>query len=571
MSRRAAIALLLSTTLAAGVLPQGAVAQVDHVQADQVQSDHVQADLGEEREAADAANARRFEALEAAGARIGEVHIVVDNIFDTDDPREDKLLYRWANALHIRTRPQVIRHALPFKRGDAVSALRMAEAERLLRSNRYLYDVRIQPLEERDGVVDIEVRTRDTWSLDPGFSAGRSGGVNSSGWRLREYNLLGTGVSLGFGRSNSVDRSSSEFTLSADRVFGSRANIDLSTARNSDGRRDAASIVRPFYALDSRWTAGVTLLHDDRVDDVYRAGKTVSEFRHRLRQAELFAGWSAGRVDGWVQRYTLGLSSSDDRYAPEPGQVAPPLLPDDERLVGPFLRYDLIEERVERLHNRNQMERPEFFSMGLLASLGLGWAGRGFGASRDALLYSATLSRGFEPAPGQTLTLSGSINGRLAGGRLERQTVGAQAQYFLPQTPRWLFYAAASAEVLSRPQPTQTLLLGGDSGLRGYPLRYQDGQRRVLLTVEERFFTDIYLWRLFRVGGALFADAGRAWGGNASNLADPGWLGDVGAGLRIVSTRTSFGNVLHIDIARPLRPRGDVKSLQFLVRTKVSF
>ena len=64
----------------------------------------------------------------------------------------------------------------------------------LLRSNRYLYDVQFRPLAVHDGVVDIEVVTRDTWSLDPGFSAGRSGGANSSGLKLREYNVFGTGV-----------------------------------------------------------------------------------------------------------------------------------------------------------------------------------------------------------------------------------------------------------------------------------------------------------------------------------------------------------------------------------------
>ena len=45
--------------------------------------------------------------------------------------------------------------------------------------------------------------------------------------------------------------------------------------------------------------------------------------------------------------------------------------------------------------------------------------------------------------------------------------------------------------------------LGGDTGLRGYPLRYQGGDKRALLTVEQRCFTDWYPFRLFRVGGAV--------------------------------------------------------------------
>lgn len=55
-----------------------------------------------------------FADLEAAGARIGEIRMLTRDIFDTDDPREDRLLYRWANALHVKTRPGVIERALLF-------------------------------------------------------------------------------------------------------------------------------------------------------------------------------------------------------------------------------------------------------------------------------------------------------------------------------------------------------------------------------------------------------------------------------------------------------------------------
>ena len=85
-----------------------------------------------------------------------------------------------------------------------------------------------------------------------------------------------------------------------------------------------------------------------------------------------------------------------------------------------------------------------------------------------------------------------------------------------------------------------TLLLGGDNGLRGYPLRYQSGERRALFTVEERAFTDRYVWRLFRICGAAFFDAGRAWGGNNINTLNPGWLSNAGFGLRILSARAAF-------------------------------
>jgi hemolysin activation/secretion protein len=154
---------------------------------------------------------------------------------------------------------------------------------------------------------------------------------------------------------------------------------------------------------------------------------------------------------------------------------------------------------------------------------------------------------------------------------VQRQQAGAATQYYRPQGKRWLFYGSAAADVLTNPDVNDALLLGGDSGLRGYPLRYQSGTRRALFTVEERFYTDIYLWQLFRIGGAAFIDTGRAWGGNNVNAGNPGWLSDVGFGLRIVASRSATGSVLHVDVAFPLNATADISKVQLLVKTKASF
>jgi hypothetical protein len=69
----------------------------------------------------------------------------------------------------------------------------------------------------------------------------------------------------------------------------------------------------------------------------------------------------------------------------------------------------------------------------------------------------------------------------------------------------------------------------------------------------------------------VFVDVGRAWGGNQVNRADPGWLADAGVGLRIVSTRSAFGNVVHLDVAVPSHARAGVSRVQFIVKTQASF
>lgn len=512
-----------------------------------------------------------FAELEAAGARVGAIRVVPGPIFDTSNPKEDKALFRLANRLHVPTRPGVIERALLFKRGDLVSVRVIEETERLLRGNRYLYEVHIRPVDYRDGVVDIEVATLDTWSLDPGISAGRSGGTTTGGFTLRDYNVFGTGTSIALGRSRDVDRTSTEFQFSNSRAFGTWTSVNYEHASSSDGSRDAVAIVRPFYALDVRWTAGVTASDDDRIDSVYNAGNVISQYRRHQRRADLFGGWSPGLRDGWVQRYTAGLSLREDAYANEPGLAAPPSLPVDDKLVMPFVRYELIEDRYERTLNRNLVGRPEFFALGLTGRIQLGRASQGLGSTRSPWLYAASVGRGVELMNDHLLVAAAQVSGEVDDGRVRRQRFAAQSQYYLRQGSHWLFYASATADLLARPQPLDALLLGGDNGLRGYPLRYQSGTRRMLFTVEERFYTDLYVWQLFRVGGAAFLDVGRAWGGDNVNTLNPGWLHNIGAGLRIVSARSAFSNVLHIDLAFPIDATADIKKVQFLVKTRSSF
>ena len=148
------------------------------------------------------------------------------------------------------------------------------------------------------------------------------------------------------------------------------------------------------------------------------------------------------------------------------------------------------------------------------------------------------------------------ISGQLDDGRVQRQRVGVQAQYYLPQGRRRLFYAAASLDQLTRPELPDLLLLGGDNGLRGYPLRFQGGTSSALLTLEHRIFTDWYPFRLVRFGTAVFFDAGRTWGRNFNGTEPYGTLKDVGFGLRFGNVRSGLGNVLHVDLSYSLDARG---------------
>ena len=84
-------------------------------------------------------------ALERAGATIRAINVTVDNVFDPNNPEEDKKLYRWANKVHIRTRPSVIEAVLVFGVGDRYQARQLEESARTLRARGYLADAQITP------------------------------------------------------------------------------------------------------------------------------------------------------------------------------------------------------------------------------------------------------------------------------------------------------------------------------------------------------------------------------------------------------------------------------------------
>ncbi|MGE5616742.1 MAG: hypothetical protein ACM3X5_07480 [Bacillota bacterium] len=512
-----------------------------------------------------------FKELEARGAIIGTIRVDPENIFDLSDPRENFWLFRLADFLHIRTRDSVIRGGILFKSGERVSARLIEETERLFRMNRYLYDVDIRPASYHDGVVDIDVITRDTWTLDLTGRASRTGGANSFAFGIKDTNLLGTAATLGISRISDPDRHGSEFEVAYPRLFDGWTKIDYLQGHYSDGRKRIATLERPFYALETRWAAGATGTDDDRIDPIYNAGDVVSKFRHHLKSAETYAGWSRGLIDGWTQRYSIGATGEDDTYGLAAGETAPAPFPVDHKMRGPFARWEVVEDRFLRTRNRDQIARTEFVSLGFNLNLQVIRSLEGWGSTQSAWLYNGTLSDGYTFPWGHDVLGTLVAERRLDSTGRPLSHEGVQARYFAPHSVYTAFYGLASFDRLGSAAAPDQLQIGGDTGLRGYPLRYQEGERRALLSLEERAYTDWYPFRLLRVGGAVFYDVGRAWGGVNQNVLNPGWLSDVGVGLRFSIDRAAFANVLHVDLAFPLHRTTDIKSVQFVVKSYLTF
>lgn len=507
-----------------------------------------------------------------SSAVIGAIVIVNDDIFDPEIPEENKLFYRLANKAHATTRRHVIRQQLLFKEGDEFSPRVLEETERLLRNNRFIQDATIEPVPNEKGIVDIKVHTTDVWTLIPKVSISRSGGANDIGIGIKEMNLLGTGIKVEVIYKSDIDRDSKTIKIQDRHLGNSWYGLDALYSNNSDGHAYLFGIAKPFYSLGSTSSQGFSFLNYDQIDSLYDRGEVMAQFRDQTSSYEVFRGWSDGLNHGWTSRYTSGLAFEEHQFSSVDASTAPiSMVPDDRLFVYPFVGIEFVQDRFEKTRNLDQINRTEDRFLGTRFGARLGIARTSFGSDRNAWLISAGAQTGFGNSLKNSLILSSSLATRVEDEGLQDFAVNVSARYYRRQSDRRLFYANLSGTYGHNLDLDNQILLGGDNGLRGYPLRYQTGDKSALLTLEQRFFTDWYPFRLFQVGGAVFFDAGRTWGDSFVSDQNDGLLKDIGFGLRIGNTRSGQGRMTHIDFAFPLDGDDSIKDVQFLIETKKSF
>ncbi len=504
-------------------------------------------------------------------AVIGRVVVSAGDIFDPEDPREDRRPHRLANRLHRTTRESAIRQQLLFAPGDLYSPRLLEESERLLRQRRYLYDAEIRPTRYRDNRVDIEVVTRDVWTLSVSASFERLGGANTYALELQDSNFLGTGKDLALRHESTVDRTNNVFRYRDLNLLGSRARVRLLLADNSDGHQYELALGRPFYALDARWAGGLEAASFDRVTPLYRRGEITAELRHRQEFLEISGGLSRGLRRGRAWRRRAGTTYSRDLFSPAVGLEAPATLPADRTLIFPWLGFERVGDRYLETRDLDRVGRTEDVELGRRLTTRLGWSSPAFGGDRDRLIFAAGLRSAARWGDDHLLLLEAHVSGRWGSSGEENLVVGGSGRYYWRDWGRHVLFVHWKGDVASNLDGERQLLLGGDSGLRGYPLRYQDGDRRFLVTFEQRFYTPWELLRLVNVGAAVFADVGRAWFENESPDAGSGILKDIGFGLRLGSTRSGRGRMLHLDVAFPLDGEASIEGVQWIVTSKETF
>jgi outer membrane protein assembly factor BamA len=512
-----------------------------------------------------------------SSAKISHIKIKQLNVFNTALKEEDNFLFRFANEAHIQTETEVIEHLLLFSINDQYDPKKLAESERLLRSQSYLYDAQISATENAHGDIDVLVVTRDLWTLLPEVNFSRSGGENKSSIGFRESNLFGWGKRLSLSRTSNADRDGYLFVYDDPNILSTRYNGRIEYADNSDGKRHLLELTYPFYAIDTPYSYGALSYQEERKEPIYSLGETVSEFYQDTQLNRLFLGHSKALNNNWTQRITGGYIDEKQTF----NAIETTLLPlaSNRRLSYPFISGHWFEDHFIKVRNFDSIYRTEDLNLGWNIEALMGYSDSSISDDDSRAVYSLNIEKALFSGENTLWRFDANIEGYWNKERkqLENFMATSQVQYYLNTHADQSWYIKGRVQLAKHLTADKQLTLGGETGLRGYPIDYQHGDRSFLFSLEKRYYWEYDFLQLFKVGGAAFFDMGKAWFADSDNaiiLSDneeSKILKNIGIGLRLAPSRANAGTVIHLDLAAPINSRDNVDSLQWLVSVKNTF
>ena len=504
-----------------------------------------------------------------AGKKIRHIEYNTISVFNKDDPDENNSLYLFLNKLHVNTRPGTIKAQLLFSENDLLDIKKVQESERILRKRAYLTNAYILTVTVCDDQVDLMVVTQDSWALEPQFSVSKESEGTNSGLAISDGNVFGTGTNLTIGYEENTQRNLVSYEFSNPHIFNSQIATKLYFADTSDGRDTIVDISHPFYSLETPWSAGFYTQDVSQELPIRHMDEEINEFRHQSMSNRMFFGVATDIQEDHTQRWVVGISNEEDKFYPTDETLMP--IPGPRKLVYPWVEYQYLQNRYGVFKNINQIQRPEDVALGHNLVFRLGYAGTSLDNPDDVYRYIGKYSyimdfdakHIFETS----ITLDGRHHNRLANSNSAIMTASFAYNYFDDDKRRW--YMGLNYSLGQDLAQYEELTVGDMTGLRGYPTDFQRGEKSYVFTIERRYFSDIHVFNILRMGAVAFFDVGKAWGLEQYGYSPT--LSNVGFGLRLSSSKVRIGNVVHVDIATPLAAKDSVDKYQLTIGAQQRF
>ena len=490
---------------------------------------------------------------------IGHITIERLEVFDTNGTDVVGRLGRTVNTLHVGTREHVVRRELLFREGEPCRDEALAQTERTLRALGIFQKVDVIPALTAAGRVDVRVRVRDAWSLRLSGRYQRMGGVPIWDLGLSDTNIGGEGFAIGIRRRNGFDADIITAWLDDRRLAGSHERLSLRFDERSDGRAEAVSLSRPFYALDTRRAHEIGYAETRDVLRVYQDGEITDSFGRRTIDAVLgLAARVAMPTPERAWRAGVGYRFVASEHAAGDDQTeAIPDAPPTHRWVGPYASLQFIEHRFVKRTGLVVPQRDVDLNLGTQVDLGM-FVSQRVAALRTTsrVILGAGLSWGWT-LPGEGILVSrAGLAAHAGGGEASQADLTGLVRGWWQRSATHVLTAMGEVRASINPEPGYGVYLGGSPGLRAFREYAFQGTRSALVAIEDRKYASWTPAGLAQFGGAVFLEAG-AVGGEGVTTGRARILADAGIGLRIAMLRSSANSAIRIDVAYPLTPAPD--------------
>ncbi len=543
--------------------------------------------------------------------KIDSIQYNIGDAFDDSKyhTQYDKWAYDLLNWIHIETRESTVRKLLLFSEGDVVTDLQIQEAERFLRTQRYLSDASIK-ISNEDGKNIATVKTSDNWTLSIpttfGF-AGKEYTYDNLNWGIgvQESNFLGLGQKLGFyfGHDEFRDMWQVEY---GDPHFLFRYNhLDFLYSYNTDGYLAYGKMYIPFLSRSqNQWAYTIEGLKNKRDAFFYGSGKlppgaSVYDaqqrygdspiYNHKKALLDSFPLYNGNEVvklmavkdfiddslsvrfsrsfggtyrklyvgatydyrrttatEGKLYRYSF--TDGDTTYAIDSATAVNEWLPEqkDSRL-GMYLTFSNIRyEKIKNFHNAKWTEDIEK-GYSLKAQISKNYEQLGAADNDIRLDFWADLMVGYSM---HHLTLKSEMNFYLDHGEQHDYYGKLSGEYIFHPNDKFSTALTGLVDFYEDARYGKQLTLGGGNGFAGFPTGFYAGQARVFANLEQRYFTDFEIATLMPVF-AIFESIGEtAWDLWDINRKDLVYL--VGFGVRFAQTKSISRLVNKVDVSIPL-------------------
>jgi len=458
------------------------------------------------------------------------VDLKQNDIFDLTDP-ETIFLHHWANFLHIKTKPATIKNesAFFFKKCD-VNDQDLLELERHLRKQKYLRDAVVKVDENNK----IKVETFDNWSLMPTIDFGRKGGKNKFAIGLKDRNLLGLGIDTEIEYYTNDQRTGYKFDTEFPLYLGNNITASIGFTSNDDGSSQVIKVDKKFVSFDTPYAFSVGINNFNQIDTQYQNGVELARFNHDKTGSMLHWQWLFSDNQVSTIRYGLGYSAQKNTFSPVSSDNShlAGFVPNDREQNYPFVSVEYLQKDYRKFKNFNLINQIEDFNLGWHAAIKLGHDFSNALISPNWIVES-TISKGFQTSDNSYAFVAASIDGEDYQ-KNTRYVVQLWSEYFHKFNDNWGGYLKNTNIISQNQYLDQPIALGGESGVRGYPLQYQHGDRSVQFTAEARYYPHINIYKFFELGAAAFIDTGKTFGTSPFTNSDASLMTSIGFGASVI-------------------------------------